>query len=138
MVELWLGWGFDNYFGDMMMAGIACGIRKRILIFNTHEETIHDPISVVDPRDYGGIIDSKIPVVVAYNLVHFESLHPVNEKDIQETVKLVETYSSGSYEEDYGFTKQSMPFLVSTKKTSGKEREPHQIQKSSQKKAKMF
>merc|ERR1712240_991916 len=88
-----------NYFGDMMMAGIACGVRKRILIFNTHEETIHDPISVVDPRDYGGDIDSEIPVVVAYNLVHFESLHPVNEKDIQETVKLVESYSSGSYED---------------------------------------
>ena len=127
-----------NYFGDMMMAGIACGVRKRILIFNTHEETKHDPISVVDPRDYGGDMDSEIPVVVAYNLVHFESLHPVNEKDIQETVKLVESYSSGNYKEDYGFTKQSMPFLVSTKKTSGKEREPHQIQSPPKKKPKCF
>merc|ERR1711867_404450 len=101
------------------MGGIACGVRKIILIFHTNEDiarTGHDPISVIDPRDYGGDIDSEIPVVVAYNLVHFESLHPVNEKDIQETVKLVESYSSGSYEEDYGFTNKSMPFLVSTKK----------------------
>ena len=35
-----------SYFGDMMMAGIACGIRKRILIFNTNENTGHDPIAV--------------------------------------------------------------------------------------------
>ena len=26
-----------SFFGDMMMAAIACGVRKRILIFNTNE-----------------------------------------------------------------------------------------------------
>ena len=81
-----------SFFGDMMMAGIACGVRKRILIFNTHANTTHDPISVVDPRDYGSDIDSEIPVVIAYNLVHFESLHPADEKDILETIKLVNLY----------------------------------------------
>ena len=80
------------FFGDMMMAGIACGIRKRILIFNTNEKTTHDPISVVDPANYGGKIDSNIPVVVAYDLVHFESMHPVGSKDIEETKKLVDSY----------------------------------------------
>ena len=90
-----------GFFGDMMLAGIACGVKKRILIFNTHKNTIHDPVSVVDPRDFGGDMDSEIPVVVAYNLVHFESLHTVNEEDIQETVKLVNSYSSGNYKEDY-------------------------------------
>ena len=43
-----------SFFGDMIMPGIACGTRKRILIFNTNENintTGHDPISVVDPRD---------------------------------------------------------------------------------------
>ena len=59
-----------SYFGDMMMAGIACGIRKLILIFNTHEKTPHDHISVIDPSDYGGFKDSDIPVVLAYDLVH--------------------------------------------------------------------
>ena len=56
-----------SFFGDMMMAGIACGIRNRILIFNTNENiptTGHDPVSVVDPTHYGGKIDNKIPVVV--------------------------------------------------------------------------
>ena len=47
-----------DYFGDMMMAGIACGARKRILIFNTHEMTSHDPISVIDPTHYGGSYDT--------------------------------------------------------------------------------
>ena len=42
------------FFGDMMMAGIACGIRRRILIFNTNIDIVktgHDPIAVVDPND---------------------------------------------------------------------------------------
>ena len=39
-----------DFFGDMMMGGIACGIRKRILIFNTSKNLLHDPISVVDPQ----------------------------------------------------------------------------------------
>ena len=66
-----------SFFGDMMIVGIACGVEKRILIFNTNEninKTGHDPISVVDPRDYGGSVNSHIPVVLSYDLVHFEIL----------------------------------------------------------------
>ena len=105
-----------NFFGDMMMPGIACGVRKIILIFNTNiniTTTGHDPISIVDPRDYGGEIDSEIPVVVAYNLVHFESLHPVDELDIEETIKLVNSYSEGGYKDAYGYTRCDMPYLIS-------------------------
>ena len=131
-----------SFFGDMMMVGIACGVRKRILIFNTHTNTTHDPISVVDPRDYGGEIDSEIPVVVAYNLVHFESLHPANEKDIQETVKLVNSYSTGSYEEDYGFTRQDMlcltteSIVIYNKKYASQGNEKHKIRSPPPKKTK--
>ena len=42
-----------DFFGDMMLAGIACGVGLKILIFHTNEnitQTGHDPISVVDPR----------------------------------------------------------------------------------------
>ena len=121
-----------SFFGDLMMAGIACGVRKRILIFNTHENTVHDPISVVDPRDYGSDIDSQIPVVVSYNLVHFESLHPVDEQDIEETINLANSYSSGTYREKYGFTRQDMSHLISKKiidtpPESLKQREQDQI-----------
>ena len=103
------------FFGDMMMAGIACGIRKRILIFNTNEKSTHDPISVVDPAHYGGEIDSNIPVVVAYDLVHFESMHPVGNRDIDETIKLVNSYiaTPSRYVAEYGFTRSDIKDLVS-------------------------
>ena len=134
-----------SFFGDMMMAGIACGIRKRILIFNTNESittTGHDPISVVDPRDYGGDVDSDIPVVLAYNLVHFESLHPVDEVDIQETINLTNSYSRGDYDNAYGFTRCDMPYLISMstdnsiQKNSSKENEPDQSRGPPPKKSK--
>ena len=119
-----------EFFGDMMMAGVACGVRKIILIFHTNEDisnTGHDPIAVIDPRDYGGIIDSEIPVVIAYNLVHYESLHPVSEDDINETVKLVESYKQipSRYEQDYGFSGKDISYLVSenTSKPLGRKEE---------------
>ena len=104
-----------SYFGDMMMAGIACGIRKLILIFNTHEMTPHDPIAVIDPSDYGGNKDSDIPVVLAYDLVHYESLHPVCEKDIEETIILAKSYIAkpSRYRQEYGFTRKDMRYLIS-------------------------
>ena len=130
-----------NFFGDMMMPGIACGIKKRILIFNTNVNittTGHDPISVVDPRDYGSEINSEIPVVVAYNLVHFESLHPVDELDIQETIKLANLYSTGGYEDAYGFNRLDMPYLISNSppESSSKESELNQSQSPPPKKIK--
>ena len=103
-----------DFFGDMMMAGIACGVRQRILIFNTNVNTTHDPISVVDPREYGGVLDSEIPVVVGYNLVHYESMHPVDDQDIEETVKLTNSYTASPprYLQEYGFTRNDMSYLV--------------------------
>ena len=108
------------FFGDMMMPGIACGVKKRILIFHTNEsiaETGHDPISVVDPTHYGGQIDNDIPIVVAYNLVHYESLHPVHTDDIEETIKLTNAYIAkpSRYEEVYGFTRNDMAYLISSR-----------------------
>ena len=107
------------YFGDMMMAGIACGVRKRILIFNTNERTDHDPIAVIDPTQYGGYVDSEIPVVVAYDMVHFESLHPVESQDIKETVKLTSSYIAqpSRYHQEYGFTNRDMIYLVTPTQT---------------------
>ena len=107
-----------EFFGDMMMAGIACGVRKLILIFNTHEMTLHDPIAVIDPAHYGGTRDCDIPVVLAYDLVHYESLHPVDQYDIEETIKLAKCYIAkpSTYRQEYGFTRQDMRYLVSPSK----------------------
>ena len=104
-----------NFFGDMMMAGIACGVKKKILIFNTHEMTPHDPVSVIDPRQYGGICDNEIPVVLAYDIVHYESLQPIDVNDIEETIKLTKSYTAqpSRYRLEYGFTRNDMKYLVS-------------------------
>ena len=104
-----------SFFGDMMMPGIACGTRKLILIFNTHEMTPHDPVSVIDPSHYGGICDTEIPIVLAYNLVHYESLHPIDLHDLEATVKLTKSYIAkpSRYIKEYGFTRNDMKYLVS-------------------------
>ena len=106
-----------NFFGDMMMAGIACGVKKMILIFNTHEMTPHDPVSVIDPRQYGGICDNEIPVVLAYDIVHYESLQPIDVNDIEETIKLTKSYTAqpSRYRLEYGFTRNDMKYLSFTR-----------------------
>ena len=63
-------------FGDLMLPGIACGVRKILLIFNTNPNTPHDPIYIVDPSKFNVTPDSEIPILLAYNLSHYESLEP--------------------------------------------------------------
>ena len=61
-------------FGDLMLPGIACGVRKYILIFNTSTNSPHDPIYVVDPRKFHVQPDTAIPVILAYNQVYYYHL----------------------------------------------------------------
>ena len=84
-------------FGDLMLPGIACGVRKYLLIFNTNIETPHDPIYVVDPRKFGVSTDTEVPVILSYNLSHYESMHPVTQIDIGKTMQLVQEYLEGNY-----------------------------------------
>ena len=58
-------------FGDLMLPGIACGVQKYLLIFNTSTNSPHDPIYVVDPRKFDVQPDTDIPIVIAYNQVIF-------------------------------------------------------------------
>ena len=85
-----------EFFGDFVIYGIASGCQKNILIFNT-SSTAHCPIYVIDPKKFGGEINSDIPVVLAYNGSHYESLHPVSEEDVERTKHLVKSYLDGSY-----------------------------------------
>ena len=82
-------------FGDLMLPGIACGIRKILLIFNTNLNSPHDPIYVVNPMQFNVQADTEAPIVLAYNLSHYESLNPCSEHDIQETINLVKAYQDG-------------------------------------------
>ena len=95
-------------FGDLILPGIAVGVRKMILIFNTHPDSPHDPISVIHPQSFGGRIDTTVPIVLAYNLVHFESMHPVSDEDVSATINLAQSYLDGTYE----FSHADIPSLI--------------------------
>ena len=95
-------------FGDLMLLGIACGIRKILLIFNTNPDSPHDPIYVVDPRQFNIQADTNIPIILAYNQSHYESLQPHTEGDIQATVDLVADYLNNRYR----FSKKDFPILL--------------------------
>ena len=104
-----------DFFGDMMIGGISCAIKKNILIFNTSENLLHDPISVVTPTqfDWRIEIDNMTPIVVAYNNYHYESLEPVDEQDRQDTIRLVHSSINDRYRTEYGFTRMDIKYLIS-------------------------
>ena len=95
-------------FGDLMLPGIACGIRKYLLIFNTDPKSPHDPIYVVDPRQFNTEPSTAVPIILGYNQSHYESLHPCTNADILASINLVTEY----LENRYRFSKQDLPFLI--------------------------
>ena len=97
-------------FGDLMLPGIACGTHKILLIFNTNPETPHDPIYVVNPSNFNVMPDNEIPVVLAYNMSHYESMEPCTETDINTTIDLVKAYQQGKYR----YTRHDIPMLIDT------------------------
>ena len=106
-------------FGDMMVPAFACGLKKKILIFNTNENYPHDPISVIGPSSYDVIPDSEIPITLAYNMWHYESIEPCGKNDIQETINLVKKYEAGNYE----FSRKDFPYLFNKQMPIHKETE---------------
>ena len=97
-----------DIFGDLMLPGIACGVKKILLIFNTNADSPHDPIYVVDPRQFGVDPTTDIPIILAYDLTHYESMHPVEEADELATARLVKDYLAGQYR----FGKDDIPYLL--------------------------
>ena len=86
-----------DIYGDLMLPGIACGVHKKLLIFNTNPETPHDPIYIIDPSEFNVDPDSQIPILLAYNMSHYESLEPLEEADIAASIDLVKEYQAGKY-----------------------------------------
>ena len=90
-----------DYFGDLVIPAIACGLKKILLIFNTNTNNPRTPLSVIDPAKFGVNPSSEIPVVLAYNLSHYESLHPSTDQDIEKCVDLVISMHDGRYSFGY-------------------------------------
>ena len=95
-------------FGDLMLPGIACGTRKILLIFNTHPDSPHDPIYVVNPRDFNVEPNTETPVVLCYNMSHYENLVPCTSEDLEATMNLVKDYQEGRYM----YTRNDIPSLI--------------------------
>ena len=59
----------------------------------------HDPISVISANEFDltNKNDTEVPIVLAYDGNHFESLIPVSIEDIEKTVDLVGKYKTGNY-----------------------------------------
>ena len=53
--------------------------------------------------------DTNIPVVLAYNMSHYESMEPCTDHDTQSTVALVNEYLEGRYR----YNKHDLPHLIS-------------------------
>ena len=68
-----------------------------ILIFNTDINSTNDPVVVVSPETFGGERDSDLPVIVAYNGHHYESLEPCDADSNAATKVLCEKYKNGEY-----------------------------------------
>ena len=89
---------YEYELGDYVIAAIAHCTRKDILIFHTRGDGQLDPISVVQAVTLGNRpANSDIPVLLAYNQVHFEGLVPNTPLDLQKTVHLKMQYITNKY-----------------------------------------
>ena len=87
---------YERELGDLIIPGIAHCTQKNILIFNT-SNLAHSPIYVIPASTFGMPANTKIPVCLAYNNVHYEGLVPCTEDDVLKTVNLVQQYLQGEY-----------------------------------------
>ena len=86
-----------DFFGDLLIQAISRGAKKMILIVNTDINSTNDPVVVVSPETFGGERDSDLPVIVAYNGHHYESLEPCDADSNAATKVLCEKYKNGEY-----------------------------------------
>ena len=97
-----------DFFGDMVIPAIACGLRKELLIFNTNINLPRTPVTLISPSEFGVEPNSKIPIVLAYDLSHYESLHPIDNDAIQKSIALASLIKEGNYH----FSHQDLGQLV--------------------------
>ena len=73
--------------GDLMPFCISFATKKRILILNC-SSVLRVPLSIVEPEEFGQDHDCDIPILLAYNGNHYESVHPASDEDIQKTIEM--------------------------------------------------
>lgn len=79
---------YECKLGDLILPGVAHCIQKDILIFNTSTRA-HCPIYVIQSSKLcGQLATTEIPICLAYNQVHYESLIPDTAEDVEKTIML--------------------------------------------------
>ena len=86
-----------DFFGDLVLPAIACGLKKNLLIFNTNINHPRTPISVIFPSEYGVEANSRFPIILAYDMSHYENLHPADANDAEKSVELVNSLKDNNY-----------------------------------------
>ena len=89
---------YEFKLGEYVLPAIAHCTRKDILIFNANVHGAMDPIYVVKASTLGGRqASTTVPVILAYNSVHYEGLVPNSEDDLIKTIQLKEQYLNNKY-----------------------------------------
>jgi hypothetical protein len=87
---------YEFTLGDLVPPGIAHCTRKNLLIFNTSPQA-HSPVYVISAATFGGSANTDIPICLAYDQAHYESLVPSSQSDIEKTIILSKQVLSGEY-----------------------------------------
>ena len=98
--------------GDFVLPAVAHCTQKDILIFNGDECLNPDPVYVIEASRLGNRqANTDIPVVLAYNGTHYESLLPYTESDTQKSVSLKRQVLNNEYSIKKGDIPVFKPFL---------------------------
>ena len=92
---------YEFTLGDLVPPGIAYCTRKNLLIFNTSPQA-HSPVYVISAATFGGSANTDIPICLAYDQAHYESLVPSSQSDIEKTIILSKQVLGGEYTSVWG------------------------------------
>ena len=92
---------YECKLGDMILPGVAHCVKKDIIIFNT-SNLAHSPVYVIQSSSLcGQAADTAVPICLAYNQVHYESLIPDTQEDVEKTIELKKQIINGKYKKTF-------------------------------------
>ena len=115
--EQWMaGWSvlkksgtYEYQLGDLVLPGIAHCVKKDIVIFNA-SHLAHSPVYVVEASMLAGLpANNEVPICLAYDQTHYETLVPDGEEDMLKIVALKRSVIEGNYHrrmEDFPLLRQ--------------------------------
>ena len=87
---------YEHPLGDLVLPGIAHCIGKDIIIINTSSQVRWCIQVVLASSLKGNHATTDIPIIVAYNQVHYEGLVPNTDEDIRKSIELKHSFLSNA------------------------------------------